>query len=1485
MFRALIAGASILGGLSFFQRFWSRQDPLSPHGKDPATAEVLQVFAEAETAREVPNLENQWEPVRGLDQIVASKVIQDIPASTKLDFARSHKDTGSIKEFLGKMQRSAIEKAHANPESVQYGDPWKTAWTQIKRGSFIEGAGLVAEAPKRMLDAAFSRRVGKTDSFGRNFMRSIGVEEGETLFAPISGTIDAAGVILGDPTLAVGKATSLVRKGLTEGEIQLSRMGTKQLARRFAANRIIKDAETGKEYLNLSDFAVNMPGVRNWAKKVANEPVESVLHWEKLGGGVLDGKINGQDIRQLIGKAETPEQVQDILKTGLDLGQIYRLPVYAEGAFKNRLSLLGRAQYTNYGRKVWDDAIDLDDPKLEDNFYTLWNYFHKNTDEAKTWLADFMNAAPEKRVGIADRMVKEGLEKRAIELTAHQAKALGKKIGLKVNTWDELVEQATQGKLSDVRARAEALDIKLPDSGRIRGTFKNALRSIPVKEANDATDNLMKYASGYFTQKERAYGYIPGHTFAMPMLDTQLRQHMFVPSFQSLWMWEQELAGQATKFGRVKKFGADATYRLDKLMAPWRGVMTMTPRSQMRNLSDDTISGISHPYYGGRVLRNLAWSAWDVTGGMAHPGRPIFQFIKSIRSAEGQTAMQRFRRAVELTSLESSERTLKRAKKLGLGEKGIENARMPDRIRTALQYTKLVGSGVANDPELVAQLNARKITEVDWTNWTTVTRNNTAYPETWSHFVNHQVLQDDAVKIILANLDDPDRSKAMLRSFLESERGLTQVAMAKQAGLSPEDFIDAKYELIRYAIPDEIMDYAKSGYVPGEVLTKLWKKGMKDGDWGALPDAVTGPSFLFNASGNNSGKIIGSLSESIGKAVDYSYGVGGAIGDQLGRSRIYTEAYLEHYTRLRAKAAAMGKVASDEELAYRARRWAEREVRERVDDYSERTRIGTLSRGYASFLDAHLRFWKRWGRIAAKNPEHLEKMRLLFGAGESMGWIEPDDNGNLVFTVPVAPQLAAAVLPGEQDLYESWFSFTVGAASKGILDAGMEDGVAKMAENFGKVITPRGLPFSVDVIPGLSPVLSFPIDYLTLNHLPNLRGLAEIILGPAQRYDPSKAGITDSIIGSFIPAWAKDLGSIMEDEEHDVVKGNAVANALKYHIWKFNEDNGRLPTAEEQKEVYKKAQQTAKWALVGRVASRLFAPWSQSRVPYGKEMAEDWHHFSAEFGPEVGFTKFMDKYGEGAIGYTVPASKKTDGGAPLNYSEEAERFYVEQPEFFERYGRVAGFFTRDMPGFDLDVYGRMRSRGDRTAIPPKEILGEAFYRLGNREYYDKVRPAYLAQLANAQGEEERYAVSLWLDAQKKAIDEKYPGWSGAYAAAASNVLMRQKDMDELRMALEDPLVADMDATKAAKGFLRLYDEALSQANAKGAKTIQGRDFIDTRKWLAEQAANIYATTRSEGFQSIYEFLFRPQLERLEDDYITVKRSKPSYVVSDEDMVA
>lgn len=247
-----------------------------------------------------------------------------------------------------------------------------------------------------------------------------------------------------------------------------------------------------------------------------------------------------------------------------------------------------------------------------------------------------------------------------------------------------------------------------------------------------------------------------------------------------------------------------------------------------------------------------------------------------------------------------------------------------------------------------------------------------------------------------------------------------------------------------------------------------------------------------------------------------------------------------------------------------------------LDNPANRSALAWRARNVARYYRATEDFYRRAGRIAKFYPDAYYRAALTYSLLDTTGFVYTDDEGNKYFAYP-----------GNEIV---------------------QDVIANVANPF------FGLPFMgtqrvdpfflggkvLGLSPSLDPKMAFPsmMGPLTVpmvavfDMFPNLLGLKAALLGP---YAATGAGtLWDDVKNAALPAGAKRLFAVLDEEELDTILGQAAVDTVKIMVAEgIIEANGDSVSDFMQSDAYKEAQSIS----VGLVFTKAIMGWLAPGAP------------------------------------------------------------------------------------------------------------------------------------------------------------------------------------------------------------------------------------------------------------------------------------------------
>lgn len=741
--------------------------------------------------------------------------------------------------------------------------------------------------------------------------------------------------------------------------------------------------------------------------------------------------------------------------------------------------------------------------------------------------------------------------------------------------------------------------------------------------------------------------------------------------------------------------------------------------------------------------------------------------------------------------------------------------------------------------------------KLDPNNWVYVEPDGPGHMRYWYQVANFQVRNDRVARILLEHFDNPAAGATAAEEWLGTGAGqkyMRQFPNAEIGGetrpLTASEVVANRQKMIDWQIPERLK--------PNAAVRNL--------TWDELNSVPVNerPSTMGYAT-KDAGKQGTIFRQWLNKAEDGMWWLNSQITDNLVRKPVNRILQQDEFARLHALATDAGTLAagetSVEELARAAQDYAASQQIRMQHNPAERTRMDVALKSASPFSFAFTQFVKRWSRVMAENPAFVRKLQIFYGAGLNAGWFEKDEQGDVQFQIPIAPGLLSYVaqhgLGAPPNMFRNAFRFTLGRDEN---YGKLGNALFSPFKVFNKAAVPPMLPFSTHVLPGFGPVLTIPAALISLarpslDEAPGAKEIRDMILGAGGGENEPGRGYLDTILGDVAPSWMSRFSQAMTGEHGDRVYANAQKDVLAWQA--FNHRNPLDP------KVQKQTSELTRGLYFVRGLLSFLSPYTPTPNVPGMQEADKLRRLQSKYGNEEGTRQYLDQAGQRGFLFTVPKSGRPEGVASLPPTKEAEQFYREHPDLFAKYRSVAGYLAPQGDTFDQPVYVRQLGEGFRTPLTWQEWLNKAVIVKGNDVYYGTIRKRYDAYLTEGYTATD---LKPWLAAQQNSLDAQFPGWLAYHRAGATRAAERQSAITQLGQAVTDPSVAKMPAAQHIAAFLTAYNRALNTAQTAGYATLKSDDLTGVKSWLAGVYSNLYDKTHDDSLKTVYEHLFRGEVE-------------------------
>jgi len=704
-----------------------------------------------------------------------------------------------------------------------------------------------------------------------------------------------------------------------------------------------------------------------------------------------------------------------------------------------------------------------------------------------------------------------------------------------------------------------------------------------------------------------------------------------------------------------------------------------------------------------------------------------------------------------------------------------------------------------------------------------IKRGEAGYERSWVQILNYHIRRDPVGKAMLNVYDGNPQQilEAGAKAFADHPDATPPKVMYDMMFKGP------KTSAIEPMVPRDLLPVLRDGDVGLQDIRGVSKGSTPLNVWGTDSSAGA-PSTLLHRFSEGTHHMTSTLL------------------NNTTRNPVWQMQYQKSFQNLvkRAEASgALGTEISREDLAQLAASSTTRDVLSAIHRPMERTRFDVLTKSFIPFNYAWIQFAKRWGTSFEKNPALIRGLANTMAAGRTDGWFDTNPYGQTEWHFPVG-----------NDFVQHFLSIE--------------------APQSNVPFVPPLLPFSSQTLPGFSPVLTVPASYLTTHALPVFSKNAEdkalsvenMLFGPSfGTLNQPGHGFANTVLSQVAPSWLNKLATGFQGDVRDNAFGKSLISALSYHTMKgdFNaparpanmsdQDYQKLSMDHWNAE-YDKVKSEVKMLYYAQAVEAFFSPYSPLPNTDGMQIPSDIRQMKTQYGPELGTAMALKKYGTNAEGYLTSYTQANKGTAP---TQEFQDFYNNNPGFFNTYPDVAGFFAPQKGQFNSFAYQEQKITGQRQMLTPNEWLLKVAIRSGDDEFYNNVKPAYDAAVADGISTK---ALQPWYAAQKQQIDEKFPGWMAWRNSASAREAARVSAIQQLNLAANDPQTDRMPGVAPLREFLQHYQLVKQSLQTMGLSSITSKTAQPLRTFLINDYNRLSNKGADVGpLTEAYQYLFRYEL--------------------------
>lgn len=495
----------------------------------------------------------------------------------------------------------------------------------------------------------------------------------------------------------------------------------------------------------------------------------------------------------------------------------------------------------------------------------------------------------------------------------------------------------------------------------------------------------------------------------------------------------------------------------------------------------------------------------------------------------------------------------------------------------------------------------------------------------------------------------------------------------------------------------------------------------------------------------------------------------------------------------------------------------------------ERVGVTDRLRNIAPFADAWRRVLARWGTLAAQNPSIVRRAQQGVTELQQSGVFHPDPSqgGKEVFTI--VPSGVTKTLTGVP------FSMTGDVSGLNIASQGLP-GI--------------GPAVQLGTAPLFAAVHNTTVDKLRDHLFPY--GLPDTSGGVIETMFP---GWADKLRAAGMLAHVSFLGEQPSQQEQMTV-ANLAKNIFSYKVSAGTVNMHDIDSVERgTKESIHQATIMYGWMGLAQFVTPA-APHIDPTVKLKNGsavetylLAQDYQKMLQSSGgdSDKATSQFLTKYGPERIFAIEPKAQRLIYG--IDTGPQAQAWARANSDFAAKFPQVYGYWAPVAPpnqkgsyqdyldGFKSGIYAPL-SVADWTK------LAEA--RVGNTAY-NEARKAI--------GPSPNQPQQDWLSNVKQQLTDQYPGFGIDVGTAKINSAQK---IAQVQQAVDNKDVPAGDLTTAAKAYLSARDDALTEAKARGYKTLNGKSVADLRAWLFQVGTKV--ATRYPEFTNMWNYVFQYEVD-------------------------
>jgi hypothetical protein len=514
-------------------------------------------------------------------------------------------------------------------------------------------------------------------------------------------------------------------------------------------------------------------------------------------------------------------------------------------------------------------------------------------------------------------------------------------------------------------------------------------------------------------------------------------------------------------------------------------------------------------------------------------------------------------------------------------------------------------------------------------------------------------------------------------------------------------------------------------------------------------------------------------------------------------------------------------------------------------DAQKRNAFGHATRLISPFAQAWANSLKTWGMLAAKKPEQIYRVESLYeaGSGKDSTWLEdaPSNPDNALFYTDPKTGQAMIGIPLAGRLLALAGSLPSAARGGGAIDPSLV-GVSSPVSSFN-------LLFQNGLLPGVGPAISLPASSLDSTQTYNamIPDWLKKVLVPYTNVNPdSQPGILEAATPAWLGNILGGLGVAGYSERVTKYVKPAMATLFSKNPSRYLNDQGLMDDS-GQRRLLNDSNALAYGILFGKgilqnssagsVMPQLYAQDKNgnnlSQLVLSKEYQDLTDPAVGKMTREDALASMADKYGVDVLMTMLPT--REFGYKP---TDAAYQFVKENPEVATDALNVLPLF---LPGGQYSAY-MDRLQNDQfgnKALTDTQIIAKS---------NDLLHKAQMGQL-----DRKLIAGDITTEdykAQLAVLNKAYK----VVGQSPNNNNNNDHTINELRLALQHPELANTQAGRGIAVYLQLRDNALA---ASSGNSLGGAGDAPLRAWLRQQGEDLMSSYKE--FKTVWAQVFESEV--------------------------